>query len=81
MVKRRGGTTKLVSWRSERYFGDRRFHSYAGGANSSSITSSGYVPLPSALLMRAVAAWRPVFTAAYLPWGREPLLRRTTSCP
>ena len=38
MVKRTGGTIKLVSWRIERYFGERRFHSYAGGANSSSIT-------------------------------------------
>jgi hypothetical protein len=39
IVKSRGGTIRLVSMRIERYFGDSRFQSYAGGANSSSIAT------------------------------------------
>ena len=35
--KMMGGMIKLVRMRIELYFGDSRFHSYAGGANSSSI--------------------------------------------
>src|SRR6476619_751639 len=38
IVKMRGGTIRLVSIRTERNLGESRFHSYAGGANSSSIT-------------------------------------------
>src|SRR4029450_9598512 len=39
IVKSMGGTIRLVKMRIERYFGESRCHSYAGGANSSSIAT------------------------------------------
>src|SRR6187402_796724 len=44
--KTMGTKMRVVSSRIERYLGESRCHWYAGGANSSSITSSGYVPQP-----------------------------------
>ena len=81
VVKRAGGMIMLVSICIERYFGDSRFHSYAGGANSSSITGSGYVPTGIGLPSRTEDLQLFFISSACSASGHVPIRRRTARRP
>src|SRR4029450_972783 len=82
IVKTMGGTITVVSISIERYFPESRFHSYAGGANSSSMTGSGYVPTWHGLTDPHIGTATVCFiSSACSASGHVPILRRTATRP